>query len=221
MSFLDGKPLSSITDISVNLFKNAGEAVALYNQAMRDFDHPAARRDHRWNLATAGRHELGVAGFDEPDRRSLLKWAFRGWHAMRGRLERLPWQFIHGDAHDENLLVQGERVSGLVDFGDCGHNPAICDLAICLTYLMMRDSDPLFVAAVVTEGYRSVRPVSGAELAALYPLICARLAVSLCVARERAAIDPTNPNWFGDVKSTWLLLQRLREIGDQTFIKGL
>lgn len=221
MSFLDGIPLCDLTDISESLLRSAGEAVALIDEALRDFDHRAAHRDHRWNLATADQHEAGVGRFADPGRQSLLTWAFQGWHAARDRLLDLPWQCIHGDPHDENMLVESGRVSGLVDFGDCAYNPAICDLAICLTYLMMRGPDPLPVAAAVMRGYGRVRVVSAAERRALYPLICARLAVSVCVARERKALDPTNPNWFGSEPAAWALLERLRGIGHETFTRRL
>lgn len=217
MTFVDGNSMNDRSDISMNLLKNVGETVAQFDQAMLGFDHPAAHRDHRWNLATAGQHEACVYRFGDPDREALLAWAFRGWHTARDRFGDVPWQVIHGDAHDENLLVEGDRVVGLVDFGDCCHNPAICDLAICLAYLMMRGPDPLPIAAAATGGYRRHRSLSAAELALLFPLACARLAVSLCVARERESIDPSNPNWFGGVQAMWQLLERLRCLGQDAF----
>jgi Ser/Thr protein kinase RdoA (MazF antagonist) len=221
ITFLGGKDMASMSDISINLLKNVGETVASFNQAMQDFEHPAARRDHRWNLASAGQHEHKIRLCSEPEKRELLAWAYQGWHIARARFERLPRQFIHGDAHDENLLVEGERVTGLIDFGDCCYNPTICDLAICITYLMMRGPDPLSIAAAVANGYRRIRALSADELAVLYPLICARLAVSVCVANERKAIDPSNPNWFSSEGATWRLLRQLRIMGDGNFRRGL
>jgi Ser/Thr protein kinase RdoA (MazF antagonist) len=221
MTFVDGKSMADISDISTKLLENVGETVASFAQAMRNFDHPAAHRDHRWNLVTAGQHEAGIRAFGDRDSQALLAWAYRGWQAARQRLGGLPWQFIHGDAHDENLLVEGDRVTGLIDFGDCCHNPAVCDLAICLTYLMMRGPDPLTIAAAVTDGYRRARPVSAEELCVLYPLIGARLAVTLCVAQGRKAIDPSNPNWFGGEQSAWRLLEELQTVGRERFERSL
>jgi Ser/Thr protein kinase RdoA (MazF antagonist) len=131
------------------------------------------------------------------------------WDEARRRLPELPWQFIHGDAHDENILMEGERVVGLIDFGDSCHNPTVCDLATCLTYMMMR-GDPVRIAQVITQGYQEVRPLLHAEVQCLYPLVCGRLAVSLCIANERKTIDPHNPNWFGGEGRTWALLRRLK-----------
>ena len=221
MTFVDGKPMASMSDISKNLLENVGETVASFGRIMRNFEHPAAHRDHRWNLATAGQHEARDHGPGDREKEVLLAWAFRGWHTARKRFGDLPWQFIHGDAHDENLLVEDDRVTGLIDFGDCCHNPAICDLAICLAYLMMRGPDPTPIAVAVTNGYRRVRTVSADELGVLFPLICARLAVSVRVAGERRTIDPSHPNWFGGEKSAWRLLERLRIVGQETFDRFL
>lgn len=187
---------------------------------MQGFDHAAAHRDHRWNLATAGQHEKTIQRFGGREQRALLAWAYRRWHSARGRLDRLQWQFVHGDAHDENWMVEQGRVIGLIDFGDCCHNPAVCDLAICLAYLMMR-GNPLPIAAAVCEGYQEARVLAADELEVLYPLICARLAVSVCVAMERKAIDPSNPNWFESERAAWRLLGQLQAMGRDDFLRSL
>ena len=219
--FIEGSTLSSIPDISVSLLQSVGKSLARFCKVMQGFDHPAARRDHRWNLATAGRHEKTIQWFGGGQQQELLAWAFRGWRRAQNCFDSLHWQFVHGDAHDENWMVEHGRVTGLIDFGDCCYNPAICDLAICLAYLMMRGAEPLPIAVAVSEGYKEVRALAADELAVLYPLICARLAVSLCVAMERKAIDPSNPNWFGGEESAWRLLRQLRALGPDEFTKGL
>lgn len=190
--------------------------VAGFNQVMHDFRHPAAQRNHRWNLAEVGQHADKIKRFAETEKRELLGWAFAAWRGVRERLGSLPWQFIHGDAHDENILVQDDQVRGLIDFGDCCHNPTVCDLATCITYMMMR-GDPLHIARVIVEGYEEQRPLSAAERGALYPLVCGRLAASLCILNERKTIDPHNPNWFGGEGRTWELLGRFRNIGNAAF----
>lgn len=221
IEFIDGTEMSDLTDISKNLLFDLGKTVAEFNVAMKHFEHPAAQRSHRWNLAEAEQHENKIRFISDPAKKDLLSWSFALWGRARGGLASVPWQFIHGDAHDENILVQGERVSGLIDFGDCCRNPTVCDPAICITYLMMRGDDPLRIAATILEGYEAVRRLSTDELELLYPLVCTRLAVSVCVANKRKTIDPDNPNWFGGEKATWRLLEWLRVTGAETFASGL
>jgi Ser/Thr protein kinase RdoA (MazF antagonist) len=219
--FIEGTELSHVPDISDRLLLEVGRTLASFDVAMQAFDHPFAHRSHRWNLAEAGQHEDAIRLIADPAKRELLVWSFAAWREARKRLADVPWQFIHGDGHDENILVTGERVSGLIDFGDCCHNPTICELAICLPYLMMRGAEPLRNAAVITTGYRAVRPLAAEEMALLYPLVCARLAVSVCVANKRKAIDPENPNWFGGEQATWRLLARMRSMGSEPFVAEL
>ena len=146
---------------------------------------------------------------NDPEKQALLAWGFDTWQQSESKLESLPWQFIHGDMNPENILVRGDQVTGLVDFGDSCFNPVICDLAICLPYMMMDRSDPLEAAVAVTRAYHEIRPLTEAELCVLYSLICGRLATTIAVSTKRRLIDPDNPNWFGEEESTWSLLEQL------------
>jgi len=210
MLFIDGDQLESLSDISDNLLKNVGISLAQYNLAMQGFDHPAAHRNHRWNLAEAGQHRDKISLVEDPEKQALLAWGFDAWEQVKSDLKSLPWQFIHGDMNRENILVRGDRVTGLVDFGDSCFNPAVCDLAICLAYSMMDRDDPLETAAIVTGAYHAIRPLIEAELSVLLPLVCGRLATSIAVSISRRRIDPDNPNWFGGEESAWDLLETLR-----------
>jgi Ser/Thr protein kinase RdoA (MazF antagonist) len=133
----------------------------------------------------------------------------------------LPQQFIHGDAHDDNILVDAGRVTGLLDFGDSGFNPTICELATCLPYLMMGRDDPLDIAASILAGYHSTRPLSDAEISVLMPLVCGRLAVTVSMAAERRQIDPSHPAWFISEQGAWDLLAFLRAMGIRQVLKHL
>lgn len=214
VSFIAGKNLSDIADISATLRIRIGKAVAEFDRALVGFDHPAAHRKHRWNLVDALQHRHKAALVKDPERREILIWAFDQFanHAAPV-LAGLAWQFIHGDPNPENIRVKDERVTGLLDFGDSCHNPAICDLAICLAYQMMDQADPCSAAREVISGYESVRPMSPGEHRALLPLVCGRLAVTIAVAAERREIDPDNANWFVSERPAWGLLGCLKSRG--------
>jgi Ser/Thr protein kinase RdoA (MazF antagonist) len=189
---------------------------------MENFDHPAAHRSHPWNLAEAGQHEHIIELINDPERHDLLAWAFHTWFSdAKPKLSALPQQFIHGDAHNDNLLVSAGRVIGLLDFGDSGFNPTICELATCLPYLMMGRDDPLEIAAGVVAGYHATRPLSVAEFSVLMPLVCGRLAVTVSMAAERRQIDPSHPAWFISEQGAWDLLAFLRILGAGQGIKHL
>ena len=221
-TFIDDELLSSMSDISMKLAKNVGQVIALFDLSMENFDHPAAHRSHPWNLAEAGQHELKIELIDEPDKRDLLTWAFRTWFSdAKPKLSALPQQFIHGDAHDDNILVDAGRVTGLLDFGDSGFNPTICELATCLPYLMMGRDNPLEIAASIVAGYHTTRPLSDAEFSVLTPLVCGRLAVTVSMAAEHRQIDPSHSEWFISEQGAWDLLAFLRTMGTRQVLKHL
>lgn len=211
IDFIGGDALQNLSDISIKLIKNVGFCLAEYHLAMSGFDHPAAHRNHRWDLARADRHEGKIGLLKDPWKRALLAWGFHSWAGVKTVLDSLPGQFIHGDPNPENILVEDGRVVGLVDFGDACFNPTVCDLAICAAYLMMGRPDPLGTMENLLSGYREVRPVSDTEFEILLPLVHGRLATSIAISTERRGIDPDNPNWFGSEAPAWVLLEWLRE----------
>jgi Ser/Thr protein kinase RdoA (MazF antagonist) len=215
ISFIDGVELETYPDISINMLKNVGETIAAFNLAMQGFNHPSAYRNHRWNLVGTGRHRDKIQLVEEPEKGALLEWGFDTWERVETTLESLPWQVIHGDLNRENILVEGDRLSGLVDFGDCCMNPTVCDLAISITYFMMEQENPMENARQVVAGYEKIHPLEEAERAVLLPLVCGRLAASIAISFSRRLIDPDNPNWFNNEDSAWRLLQQLRKLDRQ------
>jgi Ser/Thr protein kinase RdoA (MazF antagonist) len=213
ISFVDGEVLEKYRDISHELLFDVGKSLALFDRAIEDFDHPAAHQGHAWELARAGQHRDKLQYIEDPDQKALVAWAFDLWEAVQGALADLPHQVIHGDANKENILVRGDRVAGLVDFGDCCYNPRICELAVCLSYLMTGREDPMEAAATVIAGYASEVELYEEELAVLFPLVCGRLAVTVCMASSRKSLAADNPNWFVSLAPALDLLARLWAIG--------
>ena len=211
MDFVPGKALAEPSDISINLLKNVGKSVACFDRALAGFDHPALHRTHRWSLAGAGRHRRRLSLIEDPAQHALVEWAFARWQEAADVLAGLPQQVIHGDANPENLLADGEQVTGLVDLGDCLFTARACELAICMAYLMMERDDPRAAGEAVIAGYASVIDLQPQERRVLLPLVCGRLAVTVCMAAHRRTLDPANANWFVSLAPALRLLQRLRE----------
>jgi len=82
----------------------------------------------------------------------------------------LPESAIHADLFPDNVLMQGDRVRGLIDFYFAGTDAMAYDLVVthaawCFDKAGERfDSD---LSAALLAGYRAVRPLSGDEQAAL------------------------------------------------------
>jgi Ser/Thr protein kinase RdoA (MazF antagonist) len=88
------------------------------------------------------------------------------------------------------VLVDGGRVSGLLDFGDMVYSTVVCDLAVALAYALLHQADPLGAAACVIRGHRRRNPLTEPEQRALMPLMRVRLAMSLCYSAHKKAETP-------------------------------
>jgi Ser/Thr protein kinase RdoA (MazF antagonist) len=213
IGYIQGTELDNLSDISIKLLKNTGKSLAAFDRAIEGFNHPAAHRNHRWNLAEAGQHVDKTSLVENEIHRDNVAWAFDLWKEVKPLLGSLPHQVIHGDGNPENLLAEGDRIVGLVDFGDCCYAPRICELAICLAYLMMDRDDPMEAAGAVIDGYCSLIDLTEQELGVLFALVCGRLAVTVCMASARQQEDPENPTWFTSLAPALELLAKLRAIG--------
>jgi Ser/Thr protein kinase RdoA (MazF antagonist) len=111
ISFLSGDLLET-TDISDCIGFNVGKSLARFDQAMVGFDHPAAHRAHQWDLAKALQHSNALELINNTENADDLKWAFNHYAKnIAGKLNQVKWQFIHGDANPENILVRADRLS--------------------------------------------------------------------------------------------------------------
>ncbi len=193
--------------------RQIGRQMARIATVLTTVDHPAARRTHRWDLTRAEVHRQSVEWVDDRARQRLLEQAYSLFVASAEPfLDELPHSLIHGDLNDENVLVHGDRVTGILDFGDCLHNPMVCELAIALAYLLLDQPEPLRAGAQIVAGYHRERPLSAREIEVLFPLTCGRLAASVSIAAERRRLAPERSAWFVTEERAWRALECYMEI---------
>ena len=209
LTFVPGTAWAEAGPAPSERLRDTGRRIAQIARALDGFDHPAARRTHRWDLAKAGALRANVTNVEDSTRRRWVEEAFLRWAALAApALADLPHGVIHGDLNDDNLLVRGGRLAGVLDFGDALYNPLVCDPAIALTYLLLDEPDPFEAGAQIVAGYNALRPLATEELEVLFPLMCGRLAVSLVISAERRRIDPDRAAWFVSETRAWRALER-------------
>jgi 4-aminobutyrate aminotransferase-like enzyme/Ser/Thr protein kinase RdoA (MazF antagonist) len=209
LTWVDGLCLAEAQPHSSALLASMGAAIALTDRALQTFSHPAAGRVFYWDLAQArmARPHLDLL---PTARRRLVEPILDAWERIPFR--ELPAGVIYGDANDYNVLVDGNRVCSLLDFGDMVRTATVCDLAIAIAYVMLDKRDPIAAAAHVVESYNKVRPLSDAELDALYPLAAARMAMSVCYAAFQLSHAPGHEYLNISNAPAWRLLERLAEL---------
>jgi 4-aminobutyrate aminotransferase-like enzyme/Ser/Thr protein kinase RdoA (MazF antagonist) len=216
LTWLPGRPLAEVTPHSPGLLRGIGESLGSVAHALASFEHRAARRALKWDLAAAGWAVDHIDRVRDGAQRARIERILDAYtRDVRPSLETTRCGIVHNDANDYNILVDhtsdgaahraedgapatssikaGALVpSGLIDFGDLLYSHPACDLAIAAAYAMTGKPDPITAACHVVAGYHRSYPLTETEIALLYPLALTRLAVSLVNSALQAESLPEN-----------------------------
>ncbi len=215
LSYLPGKPLAHVNPHSPDLLRNLGHMLGSLDYALLDYEHPALHRSLKWDVPRVGWIREYLSCIDQPARGAMVEHFLAAFEqTVVPMLPVLRTSIIHNDGNDYNVLIN--RVSldappslSLVDFGDMVHTCTVCELAIAAAYVMMNKSDPLAAAALLIAGYHESFPLSEQELAVLFPLICARLCITVTNAAYVRHISPHNDYLQISLEPAWALLEQL------------
>lgn len=199
LTYLPGTPLSAASCRSVRLFRHIGALLGRVDKALSSFSTPALeRRDTPglWDLRSAARIIVEMLPrHTNSVQRQQLEWVVqRHAEVVAPVADDLPRGWCHADGNEDNILVAGEDVVGLIDWGDCCHTYRVAEAAIAMCYAMLLTTggNPLEAAAAVLEGYQSEVQLTQPELRVLPALIACRIAQSLVIGCAAVAQDPDN-----------------------------
>jgi 4-aminobutyrate aminotransferase-like enzyme len=185
---------------------------------LQGFAHPAAVRDFKWDLSRASGIEGSLQTIADPVRRALAERALLMFKSLVvPALPGLRRSVIHSDANDYNVLVEREaeapgRIASVIDFGDMHLGLTAAEPSIAAAYALLGRRDALGAAAAVVRGYHATHPLQENEIAALFPLIVARLAVSVTNSAIRRSVRPDDPYVVISEAPAWEALDRLMRI---------
>jgi Ser/Thr protein kinase RdoA (MazF antagonist) len=177
-SWLDGRLLGA-GGSSLRLRRDIGGTLARLNVALRGFSHPGAGRTHRWDLQKFGALGPLLAELPESGRGGLAE-----------SLDRFD---------GENLLTDGARVTGILDFGDALTGPVAMDVGVAACYQLGAGGpgeDLLAPALDVVGGYHAVDPLSRCDLELVAEFMVARVAARIILSQAHAARDPGNARYL-------------------------
>ncbi len=194
--------------------------------ALRSFFHPAAGRELLWDLRAAPQLRPLLGEIAAPGRRALVGRVLdRYEERVLPQWERLRGQVVHGDFNLDNLLLdERDRLSGILDFGDCCHTALAADIAVALASLLRgRPVEDVFrIARIALDGYSSRLALEQLELELLGDLVAARLAAIVSISAWRSGRFPENAAyieaWDDD---SWRLLELLDGLGPEEVAREL
>jgi Ser/Thr protein kinase RdoA (MazF antagonist) len=202
-SWLDGRLLRAGPS-SAGLRRDIGATLARLNVALRGFAHPGAGRTHRWDLQRFGALRPLLAELPADGRGGLADCLDRFDAVVAPLLAGSATQVIHTDFHGENLLTDGSRVTGILDFGDALTGPVAMDVGVAACYQLGGGGPPgdgpggdlLTPALDVVAGYHAVDPLSQADVGLVAEFLVARVAARIILSQAHAARDPANARYL-------------------------
>jgi 4-aminobutyrate aminotransferase-like enzyme/Ser/Thr protein kinase RdoA (MazF antagonist) len=218
LTYVPGTVLAEARPRPHELLMDVGRFLGEMDAGLADFAHSAAKKDLKWDLAGVGWIRQHFDHIKDGSRRALVEKFLALYEAevvpLSGRLRR---SVIYGDANDHNVLVGDplplpRKVVSVIDFGDMHHSFTAAEVAIAAAYAMFGKKEPLAAAASVIAGYHCAFPLEERELAVLFALIGARLAVSVTNSAQRATVKPDDAYVTISEAPAWEALERLAAI---------
>lgn len=198
-------PGASITTPSLVQCQAVGETLARLHIAGRDYPgfQPNPRGIEWWHRAAQA-----VERFLSRSQHEMLmdELEFQQELAQSPLFQALPRGAVHADLFRDNVLFEGERLTGILDFYFAGCDTLLLDLAICLNDWGVEAGterhDDRRIAALL-RGYKTVRPLTPQEeflMPAMRRAAALRFWLSRLwdfnMPREAALLTPHDPGHF-------------------------
>ncbi len=217
LTWTPGKLWFYVNPHSEKVLKSLGQVCGILSSALSDLDHPAAHRIHKWDISNADWVAKFIHFIENEKQRKTADYFLKLFEKEAlPKLPKLRKSVCYNDANDYNVLVSENfddpKVSGVIDFGDVVYTNTINELAIAIAYAALHKPDPLSVATSVVKGYHEKFPVKEEELAVLFPMIAARLLISVTKSAINKKENPENEYLLISEKPAWDLLVKLRTI---------
>jgi 4-aminobutyrate aminotransferase-like enzyme len=209
LSFLEGTFLGDAPH-STELFKSLGTFLARLDLSLIPYtNYVIQSRQWEWDLQYFDLNKKYIEDITDPKKQNIVHYFFQQYEEnVRPLIPFLRKQIIHNDANEWNVLVNGDEISGIIDFGDLAHSFVINELAIAITYACYDKENPVRWAVIIIEAYHKIFPLKAKEVKVLYYLIAARLCTSVCNSAHARKTSPDNVYASVSEKSAWKMLYK-------------
>jgi len=217
LSWVEGRVWGKSAVNGAATLESLGKALGTLDEALTTFEHPEARRHLKWDAIKMPWIEPHLGLFPEDQKAILHHFLSLFKTEVATRQNQLRQSVIYNDANDYNILLDSitfaaSEVIGLIDYGDALYSCTVCDLAIAIAYAAMNKPDPLAAAAAVVRGYHLQYPLEEVEAAVLFPLVAARLCISVTVSALNRSQHPENTYLQISDRAAWDLLEQWQKI---------
>ncbi|AZF45573.1 aminotransferase [Pseudomonas sp. R2-7-07] len=210
LDYIDGQPLTDLPHLGRDVIAGFGDLCGRMSLALSTFTHPGLDRTLQWDPRHAQElitHLLATLP-ELPHRTALEQLTGQIEAHIRPLAAHLPWQAVHMDITDDNVVWQRDaqrywQVQGVIDFGDLVHTWRIADLSVtCAALLHHAEGDPFAILPAI-QACHAITPLQHEELRALWPLIVARAAVLVLSSEQQRRLDPDNAYLLKNAEHEW------------------
>jgi 4-aminobutyrate aminotransferase-like enzyme/Ser/Thr protein kinase RdoA (MazF antagonist) len=215
--WVPGRMLDEVNPHTPGLLESWGRTAGHFSRALQGFDHPVAHRFYKWNPSEVLFSKKWRAYIRDGEQLEIADYF---WNLFENealpKLPALRQGVNYNDAHVHNLLVgqdlKNPTICGVIDFGDALFTHTVNELAIALAYACMEKPDPLAAATHLIRGYHEIFPLTESEVEVLFPLIGARLLLTVTNAAWNKHLEPDNEYLLISERPAWDLLKKMQQI---------
>ncbi len=209
LPYIKGSLLSKVKH-SPGLLYNFGKSIAELDRSLEGIRNGEIEsRKFVWDLQYCLLNKPKIKYITDPSKAKLVEYYFDLFeHFVLPELADLRYSIIHNDLNDYNILTDGNKITGVIDFGDITYAPLINEIAIALAYIMLGKEKPFETAHQVIRGFQTLYTLNEEELKLLYYLIPARLCTSVCNSAEFIAKGEDTEYILVNEKPAWALLEK-------------
>jgi 4-aminobutyrate aminotransferase-like enzyme/Ser/Thr protein kinase RdoA (MazF antagonist) len=217
LTWLTGEPLSEQEQHADELLTELGHIAGVMSNALASMPEPSTAITHDWDMRRARDVvDSGIAAIEDAGQRADVTEVMRWFDTVEPLLAGLPRGVAHQDLNDSNILVTRgadgrQTISGVLDINDALYTARVAELAVAMGYALVRKQDPMRVAQLVAAGFNAVAPLTDDELAVVFPLAAARLAMNATTWTQRNATSH-NDHGARRMQHTWPALAKVARI---------
>ena len=193
LSYVEGEFLADVVPTE-KLAESIGFQIAMLSIELTGLQSSIIQK-RRWDWHLNATYELRkkITLIDKPEIRRVVSYFIHCFEQLvKPQQDQLLNGILHNDFNEHNLLVAGNKLKGVIDFGDVAYGPRIYDLAIAMVYIAYDKEDYLLWSAKLLVGYHKKNPVTKTEIELLYYIMAMRLCMSLCNSAEAKVQQPEN-----------------------------
>lgn len=197
LRYLPGGTLVNTGYLAPSVVAAMGDLAGRVSRALASFTHPGLDRALQWDLRYGSDVVTALISHMPTHRDEIATAANDAWSRLAPLADDLPRQAVHLDLTDANVVVSrsaggAPRPDGIIDFGDLSDTWAISELAVTLSSVLGHPGTGPTSIIPGVKAFHQIRPLTAAEVDALWPLIILRAAVLLVSGAQQAELDPDN-----------------------------